>query len=118
MASKLNKLVSDFGKYLQEKRVRNTGYSIFRDGKTITYNVRSIAAQFDMTPNDWFRLERGHFEQLLPFIVLKDGLTGFYKTYKFFFGSDPYVRNTLHEIKHLYQIEQNDSTGPGNISGD
>lgn len=115
MASQLNKLVSDFGKYLQEKRVRNTGYSIYRDGKTITYNVRYIAEQFDMIPNDWFRLERGHFEHLLPFLVLNNGLIEFYKTYKFLFGSDSYVRNTLHEIKHLYQIE---STGPGNISGD
>jgi hypothetical protein len=63
MASQLNKLVSEFGRYLQEKRVRNTGCGVFRDGKTITYNVRYISSQFDMTPNDWFRLERGHFEQ-------------------------------------------------------
>lgn len=100
----LKKLVSEFGKFLQEKRVGGVAITT-RSGKYsgTQGNLRYIAEQFGITPNEWLRIERGHIKSMENFFCTDKNILEFYRVYKHLFGSDQKVYAMLQNIKNAYR---------------
>lgn len=100
----LKKLVSDFGRFLQHKR-QHTACRIARNGKILPgLAVTEIAHQFGMQTDDWFQLERGHIEPLLPFLETKPKMLEFCKIYRYVFRGD--ISRSIGEIYHGYHAQK------------